>query len=279
MISLCREYYQFFLAQGVLLGFSMSFLFMPAISILPHYFVKNRSLALGIAVAGSSLGGVVWPIMLDQLLSNDGIGFGWTLRIVGFTMLPLLIIVIITVRPIPKAIQTDENQLEAVSKTPTRKTDLAVFKSLTFWGLCAGLALCFLGLWTPLILIASYALNLGLSTSLSFYTVSMANGASLFGRIIAGFLADRYGNFNVFSLFALLTGVIALCWTAAKDTAGVVIWALAYGFASGVSSYYFHLYTRTRALTSSQCIISLQAPCAAQLATPETVSIPFPAPC
>ena len=238
MVSLCDEYYQFFLAQGVLLGFSMSFLFIPAISTLPQYFVKNRSLALGIAVAGSSLGGVVWPIMLDQLLNNDNVSFGWTLRIVGFTMLPLLVIAVATVRPIPKAPRIDESQAEAPSNAPARKADLSILKSLTFWALCAGLALCFLGLWSPLIFIASYALNLGFSTSLSFYTVSMANGASLFGRILVGFLADRYGNFNVFSLFALLSGIIALCWTAAKDTAGVVVWACAYGFTSGVSAIY-----------------------------------------
>ena len=235
MVSLCKEYYQFFLAQGVLLGFSMSFLLIPAISTLPQYFVENRSLALGIAVAGSSLGGVVWPIMLDQLLNHDNVSFGWTLRIVGFTMLPLLAIAIATVRPIPKVIKTEDGQISATASAPAaRKTDLSILKNPTFWALCAGLALCFFGLWSPLIFVASYALKIGFSVSLSFYTISMANGASLFGRIFVGFLADRFGNFNVFSLFALLSGIIALCWTAAKDTAGVVVWALAYGFTSGV---------------------------------------------
>ena len=236
MISLCKEYYQFFLAQGVLLGCSMGFLFIPAISALPQYFVENRSLALGIAVAGSSLGGVVRPIMLNQLLNIDNVSFGWTLRVVGFTMLPLHVIAIATVRPIPEATEADEGRIKAMPTKPAQKTDLSVLRSLTFWTFCGGLALCFFGLWTSLFFVASYALDLGFSTSLSFYTVSMTNGASLFGRIIGGILADRYGNFNVFSLFALLSGIIALCWTAAKDTTGVVVWALAYGFTSGVSA-------------------------------------------
>ena len=259
MVSLCKEYYQFFLAQGVFLGFSLPFLFIPAISVLPRHFSKNRSLALGIAVAGSSFGGVIWPIMLDQLLNKDNVSFGWTLRIVAFTMLPLLVVAIVTVRPPSDGGQSikdpaegqAEGQAEGPPSTQGHKTDLSIVKSLTFWALCAGLGLCFLGLWSPLVFVASYAVNLGFPTSLSFYTVSMANGASLFGRILAGLLADRYGNFNVFSSAALLSGVITLCWTAAKDVAGVVVWALAYGFTSG-------------------CIISLQAPCAAQLATAET---------
>ena len=206
MVSLCEEYYQFFLAQGVLLGFSMSFLFIPPVSILPRHFSTHRSLALGIAVAGSSLGGVIWPIMLDRLLNHEGTSVGWTLLICAFTMLPLLAIAILTVRPQRRdGIRNNAEDRAGISLAPQEEkhtTDVSILKSLTFWALCAALGLCILGLWSPLIYVASYAVNLGFSTSLSFYTVSMANGASLFGRILAGLLADRYGNFNVFSLAA-----------------------------------------------------------------------------
>jgi MFS family permease len=99
MTSLCREYYQFFLAQGLLIGVSMSFIAIPASGAVPRYFVRNRGLATGITVAGSSLGGVIWPIAFDRMLHQDGIGFPWAMRIGGFIMIPLCVISVLAVRP------------------------------------------------------------------------------------------------------------------------------------------------------------------------------------
>jgi hypothetical protein len=83
--------------------------------------------------------------------------------------------------------------------------------------------------------VSSYATSLNMSTSFSFYLLSIVNGASFFGRILPGILADRYGCFNLLFSAALSSGVVAFCWTGATTTAGVTIWSVAYGFASGVS--------------------------------------------
>jgi MFS family permease len=235
MISLCTEYYQFFLAQGLVAGLSMSFLFTPALATVSRYFVKHRGLALGITISGSSIGGVIWPIMLDQLLNSDGVSFGWTMRIVGFTMLPLLIIACITVRPPSTVPQQNTGNADVVQESKGHKTDLSITKSFTFQLMCAGLAISSLGLFSPFFYVTSYATSLGMSASVSFYLVSVINGASLFGRVLPGFLADRFGCFNLCSIAIFTSGIIALCWTKATNVAGLIVWSLAYGFASGVS--------------------------------------------
>jgi hypothetical protein len=51
------------------------------------HFTTYRASALGIAIAGSSLGGVVFPIVLQHLFETEGIGFGWGVRVVGFVSL------------------------------------------------------------------------------------------------------------------------------------------------------------------------------------------------
>lgn len=76
MISLCEKYYQFFLAQGVLLGLGMSFIAVPSSGIVPRYFNRHRALATGISIGGSSLGGIIWPIVFDRLFHHDGVSFG-----------------------------------------------------------------------------------------------------------------------------------------------------------------------------------------------------------
>jgi MFS family permease len=45
MISLCSEYWQFFLAQGVCQGIGTGFIFIPTLTILPGYFDRHRLFA------------------------------------------------------------------------------------------------------------------------------------------------------------------------------------------------------------------------------------------
>ncbi|KAI5196800.1 MFS monocarboxylate transporter [Aureobasidium subglaciale] len=250
MVSLCEEYYQIFLSQSLVFGVSSSFLVTPSLSTLTKYFRKNRALGMGIVVAGSSTGGVIWPIVLDQLLNHTSLGFGWTIRIVAFIMLPLLALSCLLIRtPVTAASHRDE-KVKAIEIKP--KADLSIVRNPTFLLCCAGMGIANLGMFSPFFYISSYAASLNMSTSFTFYLVSIVNGASFFGRVLPGILADRYGCFNLLSSAALASGVVAFCWTGATNVAGVTVWALAYGFASGA-------------------IMSLQTACIARLATPETM--------
>ncbi|KAK6603393.1 riboflavin transporter MCH5 [Botrytis cinerea] len=189
MTSICKEYYQFFLAQGFLLGIGIASILLPAFTIAAQHFTTYRGLALGIVVSGSSLGGVIWPIALNRLLTE--VGFGWAY----------------------------------------------IF-----------------GLFTPFFYIEPWALSLGLNSNFAFYTISIVNAASLFGRIIPGLLADRFGCYNIAVVAAISSGLVCTCMIKATSVAGITMFSLAYGFASGA-------------------IISLQGVCAAKLVPPTQFGI------
>lgn len=102
VIPECTEYWQFFLAQGVAFGISISTMyelhlnirfngrFFPSVACISHWFRRKRAIAMGIVYSGSSIGGVVWPILMSHLLNNPSIGFKWSLRIAGFINVPIL---------------------------------------------------------------------------------------------------------------------------------------------------------------------------------------------
>lgn len=48
-------------------------------------------------------------------------------------------------------------------------------------------------MFTPLFYIQQFAIHLGLSPGAAFYLLSVVNGSSAFGRILPGFVADRFG--------------------------------------------------------------------------------------
>lgn len=75
MIPLCHAFWQVLLAQGILLGASMALATWPMIALVGQYFKRSWAAATGIVVAGSSLGGIIWPIIIDQLLNGTILGF------------------------------------------------------------------------------------------------------------------------------------------------------------------------------------------------------------
>ena len=97
MASLSNRYWQLFLAQGVCVGLGNGLLFCPALTILSTYFAKNRSLAISFAASGTATGGLVFPVIVQQLLPR--IGFAWTLRVQAFVMLGLSVLTNAFFRP------------------------------------------------------------------------------------------------------------------------------------------------------------------------------------
>ncbi|KAI0538552.1 putative MFS monocarboxylate transporter [Xylaria digitata] len=264
--SLCSQYYQLFLSQAVLFGASTSFILTPCVAVVSRRMPHRRGLALGITIGGSSIGGIIWPIMLEQLLYARGVSFGWVQRAVGFTMLPLLIVACLTVvdvekeqhKAAPSEPETSEGSITGGNnsepspeeKSKAKHPIVVMFKNFTFVLLCLGLALTYLGLFTPFFYISTYAVSKGTSSSTAFYLISAINAASFFGRVIPGHLADRYGHFNICTLSVLSSGIIAFTLTAAYSLPGMIIWSIAYGFTSGA-------------------VISLQSACAGKISKPE----------
>lgn len=110
MTSLSTKYYQFLLAQGVCSALGASAVFFAAMSSTGTWFFKRRATAFGIITSGSSLGGVIFPIMVQKLIPK--IGYPWTMRAAAFMILGMLSIANLTVKsrltPRPKKVDVME---------------------------------------------------------------------------------------------------------------------------------------------------------------------------
>jgi MFS family permease len=54
-------------------------------ALVTTYFARRRAIAVGLAALGSCTGGVVFPVLMRELLPR--IGFAWTVRVIGFVVL------------------------------------------------------------------------------------------------------------------------------------------------------------------------------------------------
>ncbi|KAK3303800.1 major facilitator superfamily domain-containing protein [Chaetomium strumarium] len=232
MASLATEYYQFLLAQGVCSAIGLSFLYSPAISTIATWFQKKRGLAMGVMVTGSSIGGVVFPIMINRLIQNPSTGYPWAMRIAAFLILALQIVAIFTLRP---RTAPGPKKTVAVSNAGRAATLAAPFKEFPFVVMLVGMFILMYGIFIPVNYLALQALEEAhVSESMSLYLVAIFNGASLFGRLGSGYWSDIAGRWNVFVLAGATSGIVELAlWIPATYQSAAIGFAVTFGFLSG----------------------------------------------
>ncbi|KAL9931958.1 hypothetical protein V8E36_009273 [Tilletia maclaganii] len=218
--SASTKYYQFFLSQGLCAGIGCGLVLLPALSTPPEWFLKKRGLASALAT-GSSVGGVIFPILVNRLLNFDGVSLGWTLRAVGFVQLGGLI---------PAIALIEDRFPKGGGRLPIKE----YFSSPATVAFMFGGMLLYFGQYIPYFFITPYGVYRGASPGMAFYFASILNGSTFFGRFVLGTVADRLtGYFNTLVFASISTGIIAFVMTAASENATIIVWAVFYGFFSG----------------------------------------------
>ncbi|OCK73131.1 monocarboxylate permease-like protein, mch4 [Lepidopterella palustris CBS 459.81] len=221
MLSLCTEYWQALLAQAFCVGIGAGLLFVPTVSLLPTYFNTHLGLAVGIASSGSSLGGVIYPIVLYRLIGQ--IGFPWAVRCVAFIALATFIVPLAVMRirvRVPK---------------PRAVVDWSAFRDAPFVTFMLAVLIIFIAQCVLLFYISFYSVNRGFTNeSLGFYMTAIFNAGSVLGRILPNALSDRIGVFNTMAPLTVIYGVVVLCLLAVHNAAGMVVEGIVTGFFSGM---------------------------------------------
>ena len=159
MTSVSKEYYQVFLAQAVCSAAGASCVYYACAGSITTWFLKMRSTAFGIAASGSSFGGVLIPIMVFRLLPK--VGFPWTMRIVAFLILGLLVITNATVKSL----------LTHTPKPFTITEYVGAFKEIPFTLLVLLMTVFSFGLFLPFNFLIIQAQAEGMSVGLSEYMI------------------------------------------------------------------------------------------------------------
>lgn len=227
MTSLCTKYWQLFLAQGVGQGIGCGLMFCPTIALMPTYFSSKRAIAIGITACGSATGGLIFPAVVMRLLPQ--IGYGWTMRVLGFISLVTLIPCVVFLK----------------QRLPPRKggafVEWAAFKEVPYVLFAIGMFLNFWGLYVGFFYIGSFGRNIiGVGQTKSIDLLMVMNGVGFMGRLAPNLMADWYtGPLNMLIPFSFATGLLAFCWAAVKDLGGLYAFAAIYGLsAAGIQSLF-----------------------------------------
>ncbi|KAK5732784.1 hypothetical protein LTR17_010202 [Elasticomyces elasticus] len=238
LMGSCTKYWHFLIVFGILGGIGTSLIFTPAVSAIAHFFMLKRANATGIAATGGSVGGVIFPLMLQSLFPK--VGWAWALRIQGFIFIVLLIPANLLIK----------------SRLPPRPggtlmPDFKIFAQPAFAIVTIGTYCLEWGLFIPITYLTSYSLASGaMSSTFAYQIIAIFNAGSCLGRWAPGYMADKWGRYNtmVGTIIGCMSTTLAL-WLPATvfstRTSGpdgvpsttifalTVTYALLMGFASG----------------------------------------------
>ncbi|BEI86488.1 hypothetical protein CcaverHIS002_0607750 [Cutaneotrichosporon cavernicola] len=219
-LAFAHEYYQFLLSF-ILFGFAASLIYAPSAAVASHWFDKRRGLAIGCIVAGSGLGGVLYPIILEQLFRQ--IGYRNTMLFVGGLNFCLMAPGIwwMKTRLPPRA-------------PPKWSAMKAPWKDIRYVVHVIGAALFGMNVLSPYFTAIYYMDSNNVPKYISEYAVAIALSGSLVGRCILGWMADIVGVWKVFGAVGPVSGIILFAlWLPIVGTAPAIVGLITYGMISG----------------------------------------------
>jgi predicted MFS family arabinose efflux permease len=221
MTSLCKNFWQLVLAQGIATGLGSGIFFCPTMGLVTTYFTERRGLAVALTSTGNSAGGVIYPLIVRQLLPK--LGFAWTVRVLGFVNLALLGVALAVMKP----------------RLPPRKAGPLVewraFLEVPYLCLVVGMSFVFGGLFFSYYYIASFGRTIiGMTYEDSLTLLMVFNGVGIPIRLVMGYIADRYmGPMNGMVPLLFINALLAFAWIAVNSAGGMYTFSTFYGFSAG----------------------------------------------
>jgi MFS family permease len=205
--------------------------------LITNWFRAKRGRAMGAAYLGLGLGGAVSPLLIGWLIAS----FGWrrAFQIIGVLILVVLFPIAQWVtRSAPKELglfpdgREDSSRVVDDGRARSLQTGAAV-RSLNFWLILAGTTLTIGAIGTVSQHLILFLKDHQYTTAQATRFASGLLLASLAGRVMVGYVADRYSKKNVMAVFYLVLALAIPLLFLAPSRLALWSFVLVFGFAMG----------------------------------------------
>ncbi|OAX78859.1 hypothetical protein ACJ72_06829 [Emergomyces africanus] len=209
-------------SQGVFYALGGSIAYSPCILLMEDWFDKRKGLAFGVMWAGTGLGGVILPLVMQSLL--DRFGFRVALRAFAVALFVLTAPLVYFVKP---RVPVSERPISVPIKFHFMFT--STFALFEIFNVIQAL-----GFFLPSIYLPSYAHAIGAPGSMDALTVILVNVASVVGCVAMGAVVDKWDSTKciLLSTVGSTLGVFFL-WGFSSSLEPLFVFAVVYGFFAG----------------------------------------------
>jgi len=216
-----QDVYVGLVTYGLGVGLGAACTHIPTFAILGGWFVRHRTTALGIAVAGTGCGMLVVPPLAAVLVEH----LGWrdAMIILGIGSGILLAGAALTVAPPP--ITTDTRPEASLGSS---------LRSGTFRTLYISWVLGTMALFVPLVYLPAFAVDQGVDAVSAAWLISVIGGASILGRLGIGWLQGVAGIVTLYKASVLAMAASYVMWLVLPGFGWVIVFAAVLGLAYGL---------------------------------------------
>lgn len=206
--------------------------------LVTNWFRTRRGQAMGYAYLGLGIGGAVSPLVIEFLIGK--VGWRHAFEITGTAILAALFPVGILVTRsapgemglIPDGI-AEASAAAVVSSTVPDDNVRGAVRTANFWLLILGCSLVIGAIGAVIQHLILFLEGQGYSAAIASLFSSAMLVSSLAGRVLVGYLADRFTKKNVMALFYLVLGLSIPLLLFARETFLMWIFVVIFGFAMG----------------------------------------------
>ena len=201
----------------LLIGFGTAASFGPLIADISHWFHKRRGIAVAIAASGNYLSGAIWPLLLEDILSD----FGWRSAYWVLAVSVTVFVVPLSLLLRPKVPIEDSARVARSAAYRDQNTSFSPRALMWLLGL-AGIGCC-VAMSMPQVHIVAFCVDLGYGPAVGAEMLSLMLLGGVGSRLVSGLLADRLGGvatlligstLQCIALFLYLPfdGLVSLYW-------------------------------------------------------------------
>lgn len=214
-------------ALQLLIGFGTATSFGPLIADVSQWFLKRRGIAVGIIASGNYLSGVIWPLMLADVLAGPGWRTAYLIIAASalFIMLPATWLLR---KPLPAgAMQASETAAAARAQATGFSP-----RTLTWLLAVAGIGCC-VAMSMPQVHIVAYCVDLGYGPAVGAEMLSLMLLGGVVSRIVSGLLADRLGGVMTLLIGSSLQMLALMLYLPTTGLTSLYVVSLIFGLSQG----------------------------------------------
>lgn len=226
----------FLVAFCSLVGLGVGLVYVPAVTAVQRWFVRHRSRASGLALAGTGLGTFIGPVVAGLLMEHMSWQatmrcFALAIAVVGLAMAMLL-----KGRPEEAGLYPDGAPAAPGAAHLPAPSGLSLAQAVRggrFWWYFGAILLGSVGLFAALVHIHPYARQHGLSSTAGNLLIGLVGAGNILGRLLLGGLGDRLGPGRLLMCLTLILALLNGVWLGATSFPALALFAVLFGAANG----------------------------------------------
>ena len=238
-VSFMNNLWEFYLAYGLVLGFSQSLIGVPIVPAVISWFRRHVGLGTGALMVSWSLG----PALTIQILAISFVNYGWrnTFWVLGLLVSIITFVLLIFFKDSPEKagkkpfgwLEEDEDSKNNLLSSFDLSKQRLIYRTDAFWHLvnihfwgCVGHAII-------LVCIIPLAINKGIGSIQAAGVLSTIATVSILSRFFFPIIGDKFGSRFIIFISFLGQGLSVLILLFTDSTFGFYVFAVSFGIPYG----------------------------------------------